>query len=182
MFLSPEDKEIGKVNFNAAIGAKGVRRDFLMKQITAGASSKNGLGSTYYGYENSVSEPVKVGILGTGDEGSVLIGALNPKYLAVKAIADIRPYNVWRAFNGDLYSDSAHKARPGLMSVYGWKSEDAAKQNVKVYGPYEELIENAKADGIEAVIIALPLHLHAPAAIAAMKAGCLLYTSDAADE
>ncbi|MHC4405534.1 MAG: Gfo/Idh/MocA family protein, partial [Planctomycetota bacterium] len=43
-------------------------------------------------------------------------------------------------------------------------------KNVKVYGAYQELIENAKSDGIEAVIIALPLHLHAKAAVAAMKA------------
>ena len=50
------------------------------------------------------------------------------------------------------------------MTVYGWKTEDEARKNVKVYGPYEELIANAKEDGIEAVIIALPLHLHAPAA------------------
>ncbi len=62
------------------------------------------------------------------------------------------------------------------MSVYGWKTEAEAKKNVKVYGPYEELIAHAKQDGIEAVIIALPLHLHAPAAIAAMKAGLHVIT------
>ena len=37
-------------------------------------------------------------------------------------------------------------------------------------------MKNAKADGIEAVIIALPLHLHAPAAIAAMQAGLHVIT------
>ena len=115
-------------------------------------------------------------MIGTGDEGSVLLGAINPKYIAVKAIADIRPYNVWRAFNGDYYSDEAHKARPGLMSVYGWKTDAEAKKNVKVYGAYQELIAHAKQDGIEAVIIALPLHLHAPAAVAAMKAGLHVMT------
>lgn len=176
MFLSPEDKEIGKVNFNAAIGAKSVRRDFLMKQITAGASSKNGLGSLYFGYENSVSEPVKVGILGTGDEGSVLIGALNPKFMTVKAIADIRPFNKWRAFRGDNDNEKIHKIRPGLMEIYGWKTEDEARRNVKVYDAWQDLIAKAKEDGIEAVIIALPLHLHAPAAIAAMQAGLHVIT------
>ena len=69
-----------------------------------------------------------------------------------------------------------HKARPGLMSVYGWKSDAEAKKHVKVYGAYQELIAHAKEDGIEAVIIALPLHLHAPAAIAAMKAGLHVMT------
>ena len=47
---------------------------------------------------------------------------------------------------------------------------------VKVYGAFEELIENAKQDGVEAVVIALPLHLHAKAAIAAMKAGLHVMT------
>ncbi len=175
MFLSPEDKAIGRENFYAAIGSKPIRRDLLKKAIKSEVSSGKGLGSLYYGY-GSVSDPVRVGVIGTGDEGSVLLGAINPKYLTVRAIADVRPYNVWRAFNGDLSSPSARKARPGLMKVYGWKSEDQARKNVKVYGSYEELIANAKADGIEAVVIALPLHLHAPAAIAAMKAGLHVLT------
>ena len=80
-----------------------------------------------------------MGVIGTGDEGSVLLGAINPKYIAVKAIADIRPYNVWRAFHGDCSSDAARKARPGLMAVYGWKSEAEASKHVKVYGAYQEL-------------------------------------------
>jgi predicted dehydrogenase len=176
MFLSAEEKAVGKENFVTAIGSKLVRRDLLKKSIKEDIASGNGLGSLYYGYGNSVPEPVRVGVLGTGDEGSVLLGAINPKYIQVKAIADIRPYNVWRAFNGDYSSVTARKVRPGLLEVYGWKSEDEGKQNVKVYGAYEELIANAKQDGIEAVIIALPLHLHAPAAIAAMKAGLHVIT------
>ena len=40
-------------------------------------------------------------MIGTGDEGSVLIGALNPEFIEVKAIADIRPFNQFRAFHGD---------------------------------------------------------------------------------
>ena len=130
----------------------------------------------YFHYDATLAEPLRVGVIGTGDEGSVLLGAVNPKFITVKAIADIRPYNVWRAFNGDHYGAEAHKARPGLMSVYGWKSDAEAKKNVKVYGAYQELLAHAKEDGIEAVIIALPLHLHAPAAIAAMKAGLHVMT------
>ena len=176
MFLSPEEKAIGKENFHAAIGSKSLRRDLLKKSITGEIASGQGLGSMYFGYGASVSEPVRIGVIGTGDEGNVLIGAINPQYITVKSIADIRPYNVWRAFNGDHYSPTAHAVRPGLMSVYGWKTDEEARKNVKVYGAYEELIANAKADGIEAVIIALPLHLHAPAAIAAMKAGLHVMT------
>ena len=175
MHLSPEERAIGVENFHAAVGSKQTRRDLLKTAIKKEVTSGNGLGSLYYGY-GSVDKPVNVGVIGTGDEGSVLLGAINPKYITVKSIADIRPYNVWRAFNGDWSGDVAHKARPGLMSVYGWKTEEEARKNVKVYGAYQELIAAAKADGIEAVIIALPLHLHAPAAVAALRAGLHVMT------
>ncbi len=176
MYLSDEQRTIGKENFCAAIGSPAVRRDFLKKAICANVKSGKGLGPTYFGYGASVPSPVRVGVIGTGDEGSVLIGAINPAYVEVKSIADVRPYNVWRAFNGDWYGETAHKVRPGLLKVYDWKSEEEGRKKVKVYGAYEELIANAKADGIEAVIIALPLHLHAPAAVAAMKAGLHVLT------
>jgi predicted dehydrogenase len=175
MFLSPEDRSIGKENFCAAVGSKLIRRDLLKKTIKTEVRSGNGLGPLYFHYDASLTEPLRVGVIGTGDEGSVLLGAINPKFIRVKAIADIRPYNVWRAFNGDHYSAEMHKARPGLMSVYGWTDAEA-KKNVKVYGAYQDLIAHAKEDGIEAVIIALPLHLHAPAAVAAMKAGLHVMT------
>jgi len=175
MYLSPEERAVGRENFCAAVASKLIRRELLRKSLKAEAASGKGLGTLYFGY-GDVPEPVRVGVIGTGDEGCVLIGALNPKYIQVKAIADIRPYNVWRAFHGDYYSDAARKARPGLLNVYDWKSEDEARKNVKVYRAYQELLENATQDGLEAVIIALPLHLHAEVAIAAMKAGLHVMT------
>ena len=175
MFLTPEQQAIGRENFHAALGSEAIRRKLLKKALKAEVASKKGLGPMYFGY-GAVAEPIRVGVIGTGDEGSVLLGAINPKYMTVKAIADIRPFNQWRAFFGDYASNEAHKARPGLMSVYGWKSEAEAKKHVKVYGPYWELLAQAKADGIEAVVIALPLHLHAPVAVAAMKAGLHVLT------
>lgn len=175
MFLSPEDVSVGKENFHAAAGSKLIRRDLMKKTIKNEVRSGNGLGPLYFHYDASLKEPLRVGVIGTGDEGSVLIGAINPKFITVKSIADIRPYNVWRAFHGDHYANQL-KVRRGLINVYGWKTEAEAKKNVKVYGSYQELLEHAKADGIEAVIIALPLHLHAPAAVAAMKAGLHVLT------
>jgi predicted dehydrogenase len=90
----------------------------------------------------------------------------------VVAIADIRPSSIHRAFHGDWSSPAAIAARPGLMSVYGWKSEDEARRNVKVYdgnnGGYQALLDDPD---VEAVIIALPLHLHAKASIEAMQRG-----------
>ncbi|MBT4694267.1 MAG: Gfo/Idh/MocA family oxidoreductase, partial [Planctomycetaceae bacterium] len=118
---------------------------------------------------SSVAEPIRVGVIGTGDEGSVLIGALNPEYVQVVAIADLREYNVHRAFHGDYSSPAAMAARPGLMSKYGWKTESEARKHVKVYTDgYQELLANKD---IQAVITAVPLHLHAQVAVDAMLAG-----------
>lgn len=169
MNLSPQERAVGKENFYEAIGSELTRREFLAGGIAAGVVSGAGLGAFYFGYGKSLGDPVRVGVIGTGDEGSVLIGAHTPEYAKIVAIADIRPYNVWRAFHGDQTSDSAYKVRPGLLNKYGWKSEDQARQNVKVYDKdYHELL---KDPDVEAVIIALPLHLHAPVAIEAMQAG-----------
>ncbi|HWC90097.1 MAG TPA: Gfo/Idh/MocA family oxidoreductase [Pirellulales bacterium] len=169
MNLTPEQKAVGKENFQSAIGSQYTRRDFLKGGIAAGAVSGAGLGAMYFGYEKSIGDPLRVGVIGTGDEGSVLLGAVTPSFIQVMAIADIRPYNVWRAFHGDHSSDSALKARCGLMTKYGWKSEDEARKNVIVYDKdYHDLLNNKD---VEAVIIALPLHLHAKVAIDAMKAG-----------
>ena len=107
MNLSPEEKEVGKENFYAAIGSKAVRRDFLQKAIRQGVASKTAWVPDYFGYGASVPEPVRVGVIGTGDEGSVLVGAMNPEIHFRRAIADIRPYNVHRAFHGDCYSEAA---------------------------------------------------------------------------
>jgi len=166
MNLTEEQKAIGKTNFTDAVNI--TRRDFLAGTVAAGLASGVGLGSIYFGYGTSVGDPLRVGVLGTGDEGCVLLGAHNPDYLNVVAIADVRPYNVYRAFHGDVSSPTAYQARPGLMSKYKWSTEDAAREKVKVYAAYEDLLADKD---VEAVIIALPLHLHAPAAIKAMRAG-----------
>jgi predicted dehydrogenase len=166
MNLTEYQKQVGKQNFADAVAI--TRRDFLAGAVAAGAGTGAGLGAFYFGYGKSVGDPLRVGVLGTGDEGSVLIGAHNPDYLNVVAIADIRPYNVFRAFHGDVSSPSANTARPGLMAKYKWSTEDAAREQVKVYGAYEDLLADPN---VEAVIIALPLHLHAEASIKAMRAG-----------
>jgi predicted dehydrogenase len=164
--LTPEEKEVGKYNFHEAVGVS--RRDFLKGVVAAGAVSGGGLGALYFGY-SSVNDPVKIGVIGTGDEGNVLIGALNPDYHDVVAIADIRPFNIHRAFHGDWASDAAFEVRCGLMSKYGYKTEDAARKHVKVYDQdYHDLINDPN---VEAVVIALPLHLHAKVSIECMQAG-----------
>jgi len=179
MDLTPEQRAVGKENFCAAIGK--LRKDFLRAGIQQDLASGKGLGSHYYGYEKSISSPLRVGVIGTGDEGCVLLGACNPDFIQVAAIADIRPYSIYRAFHGH-YNRAGNliPSRPGLLNVYPWSTEEEARKHVKVYegknGDYRNLIANAKEDDIEAVIIALPLHLHAEAAVAAMKAGLHVLT------
>ena len=169
MNLTPEEKKVGLENFRTAVGSEHVRADQLKETVSQGLSSAQGLGPQYYGYGDTVEKPVRLGIIGTGDEGGVLIGALNPRYVQVVAIADIRPYNVYRAFNGDKSSANARRHRKGLMNIYGWPTEEIARQHVKVYSDrYEEMLDD---ENVEAVIIALPLHLHAEASIKAMRKG-----------
>ena len=166
--LTPEERTTGQNNFYEAVGF--TRREFMQGVMAAGAVSGAGLGAMYFGYAK-VGDPIRVGVIGTGDEGNVLIGGCNPEYVTVKAIADIRPFSIHRAFHGDWSSPAANTARPGLIKQYKYASEDEARRNVKVYdasnGGIDALLQNKD---IEAVIIALPLHLHAPIAVKAMQA------------
>lgn len=180
MQLTPEEKTVGQENYQSAMSSLSAsrtggpddvpgthRRDFLKTMVGAGIASGVGLGSFYFGY-GKVNDPVRVAVIGTGDEGSVLIGAHNPEYVNVVAICDIRPYNIHRAFHGDWAGDAALAARPGLMAKYGWSDEQAAKDKVKVYTDYKDVLNDKN---VEAIIIALPLHLHAKVAVEAMQAG-----------
>jgi len=152
------------------------RRTFLKGSALAVAVPAVSVAGFYAGHRLTHGNPVRVGVVGTGDQGQVLMGAINPRYIDVKAIADIRPYNLHRAFHGDHSSPAALKARQGLLSVYGWDTVQQARRHVKVYNDYRELIKNAKRDGIEAIIIGLPLHLHAVAAVYAMRQGLHVLT------
>ncbi|MEO8268831.1 MAG: Gfo/Idh/MocA family oxidoreductase [Aureliella sp.] len=167
--LTPEQKQTGQDNYYEAVGV--TRRDFIKGVAAAGVVSGAGLGAMYFGY-GTVKDPVRVGVIGVGDEGNVLLGGCTPEYVQVVAIADIRPSSIYRAFNGDWASDAALEARPGLIKQYGYSSDAEARKNVTVYTPenggVQALLDNPD---IEAVIIALPLFLHAPIAIQAMQRG-----------
>ena len=98
--LTPEERAIGKQNFDEATGS--TRREFLTTiGIVGGTAAAVGLGAKYFKYGPKLDDRLRVGIIGTGDEGNVLIGALNPDYVDAVAIADIRPYSIHRAFHGD---------------------------------------------------------------------------------
>jgi predicted dehydrogenase len=175
--MTPEQKAIGKGNFNRAVGALAeadaargggvTRRRFMQGLIGAGAVAPVAA-AVYFGYNRERfgmggQRPVKAGIIGTGDEGGVLVGEHNPNYLQFIAYCDIRPSNQKRIFE-DEQRTNPNSPRRGFKHHYG---NDAAK-HIRLYENYHELLQNPE---IEAVVIALPLNLHAQAAMDAMRAG-----------
>jgi predicted dehydrogenase len=161
--LTQEQKEVGKANFNRTVGELGMnRRDFMKGMLAAGAVLPVSA-AAYYGYNFSKVEgkPVRAALIGGGDEGGVLVGEHNPKYLEFVAVCDIRPFNQERIFKGEETG-----VRKGFNRIYG----NDAKQKIKQFTDYKEMLNDSSLD-IEAVVIALPLFLHAPVAIDCMKAG-----------
>jgi predicted dehydrogenase len=162
MNLTAEEKEIGKANFQRVVGHhytdELTRRDF-MKGLAAAGTILPISAAVYFGYQKLHGNPVKTGLIGAGDEGGVLVGEHNPEYLEFIAYSDIRPSNQERIFKGEPTGP-----RKGLEKIYGLP----ARRNTRLYENYKELLANKD---IEAVVIALPLHLHAPVAIDAMRAG-----------
>jgi predicted dehydrogenase len=158
MALTPDQKGIGKENFLQAAGT--TRRGFLGEVATGMTAVGATFGSIYFGYGKLTGSPLKVGFIGTGDEGSVLLTQHPPAYMDIVAVADIRPSNLQRAFTGDSNS----KDRIGLNAKLG--RDTAAK--ITRYTSHKDLLADKN---VEAVVIAVPLSQHAPIAIEAMKAG-----------
>src|SRR5262245_53487774 len=157
--LTAEQREIGKANFERMVGYHGLsRRDFMKGLLAAGAVLPVSA-AVFYGYQKLPGKPVKTGLIGAGDEGGVLVGEHNPDFLEFIAYSDLRPSNQERIFAGQPGTP-----RKGFDRVYGKE----ARKKIQFYPDYRELLRNKE---IEAVVIALPLHLHAPVAIEAMKAG-----------
>src|ERR1043165_5295661 len=104
--MTPEQKEIGKGNFNRVVGnlkdtelpnppgspAGITRRRFMQGLIAAGATIPVSA-AAYFGYRDHGfprdMRPVKAGIIGTGDEGGVLVGEHNPNFINFIAYSDI---------------------------------------------------------------------------------------------
>ncbi|MBI3466475.1 MAG: Gfo/Idh/MocA family oxidoreductase [Planctomycetes bacterium] len=156
MNLTPEQKQRGKQNFYDAVGS--TRRDFLKAAVAAPV-----LGAFYFGYTQLGGNPVRAGLIGTGDEGGILLTESNPDYLRFVAYSDIRPSQRKRAMEGDPGSS----ARVGFRRKYGLSAEQAEKE-IKFYEDYHQLLQDPN---VEAVVIALPLHFHHGATIAALEAG-----------
>jgi predicted dehydrogenase len=157
--LTKEHKELGKANFQAA--AEGLSRRGFMKSVAAGAAVVPVAAAVYFGYKSVGGKPVKAALIGTGDEGGVLMGEHNPEFLQFIAACDIRPFNRKRIIDGEPAG-----LRKGFKRKYG---ENYAKDinDKHFYADYREMLDKEK--DIEAVVVALPLHLHAEVSIECLE-------------
>ena len=146
--LTPEQRALGRANANEVIGS--TRRDFLKAAAVAPA-----LGAFYFGYQGMGDRPpVRAAIIGTGNEGcGAMIHDHNRAYIDFVGLCDIRPSQLAR----------------GVKEFA--KHKDYSAADVEKLTRYADVDEMLKDDRVEMVVIALPLWLHAPIAIKAMKAG-----------
>jgi predicted dehydrogenase len=157
--VTQEQRETGKENYARATEGL-TRRGFMKSMVVAGAAIVPASAAYYFGYRSLNGNPVKAALIGGGDEGGVLVGEHNPEFLQFVAVCDIRPTNMKRIFDGDPKSP----LRKGFKKVYGGEAA-----SIKKYTDYRQMLLDNK--DIEAIVIALPLHLHAKVAVDAMKIG-----------
>lgn len=167
--LTDEEKAVGHRNFNQArtdlaAAQKDPDRRTFMKAAVAGAAVIPLSAAVYFGYDAwKKGNPVRTAIIGTGDEGGVLVGEHNPEYNRIVAVCDVRPYNQKRIFDGE-----PNGPRKGLNKIYG--KDEAAK--IRRFDSVDDLLK-AKDDPdlkLEAVIIATPLFTHKDIAVKCMEA------------
>lgn len=143
MILNEQQRQAGKDNFADAL--KLTRRELLPALVTLPSAT-----AFYWGYEQLKEKAVRAALIGAGGQGRSHIDSLNSEYIRLAAFSDIRPSN-------------QKKARISLEGKYG-----SAARDIELVSDYHKLLDR---DDIEMVIIALPLHLHASAAIEAMEKG-----------
>src|SRR5262249_20393337 len=157
--MSPQEKAVGRSNFNRAVGklSQGPsRRQFMQGLIAAGATVPVAA-AVYFGYNNDSfrERPVRAALIGGGDEGGVLLGEHNPRYVEFVALREIRPSTLQQ--NGRLWRGEEATPRRGLTFHYG----NDAYSRIRRFDDYRQML-NESSLNLEAVVIALPLHLHAP--------------------
>ncbi|TWT52302.1 putative oxidoreductase YcjS [Thalassoglobus neptunius] len=165
--LTPEQEQIGKDNFSGAVHAMNSANVNRREMIKAAAAGGLGLGAAFAGYRELKGEPVRVGFIGTGDEGNILLSEHPPEYMDVVAIADLRPSNRERAMIGD-----GNEHRVGLINKLG--ADKAGK--IEVFDSHKAMLDKAQDLKLEAVVIATPLMTHAPIALDCMSAGLHVLT------
>jgi len=132
MNLTPEQQELG-------------RRNFL--RVMAGTPALAALAAASAIEGPLRGGPVRIGCIGTGGQGRVLLEQTDRQFAEIVALCDINPLQLAKA------------------------DESLAKTNhppAKHYSDWKEMLQKEK---LEAVLLASPLFLHAEIAIACMEAG-----------
>lgn len=160
--LTAEQRKLGQANFQSA--TEDLSRRGFLKTVAAVGGVAPVAAAVYFGYESIKGQPVKAALIGCGDEGGVLLGEHNPDYLQFVAACDIRPSNRKRIIEGD----PKVPLRKGFTKIYGKDYAQDIEKN-HFYSDFRTMLEKEK--DIEAVVIALPLHLHCDVSIACMEAG-----------
>ena len=150
------------------------RRDFLKKSaVTASAIAlPYYVPSTVLGSSGvSPSDKIVIGYWGTGSMGSGHVKAFtnNPNVQAV-AVCDCNR-------SGSNYAGKGLKGRePNIQvikDIYAKQTGKGAYEGIKGFSDFRKFLQ---LEGMDAVVIALPDHWHALAAIAAAKAGLDMYS------
>jgi predicted dehydrogenase len=132
MNLTPEQQELGRRNFLKALAGTPA-----LAALAAGAAMKGPV----------KGGPVRVGYIGVGGQGRVLLEQTDPAYADVLALADINPLSLGKA-DDVLKKKGLHPARH--------------------YTEWKDMLEK---ENLEAVIMAPPLWMHADIASGCMEAG-----------
>jgi predicted dehydrogenase len=166
--LTPEQRTAGEANFKKVTEHLGLnRRDFLKAGVLGAGAVGGSAAAVWFGYQSVQGKPVKAALIGGGDEGGVLVGEHNPDFLHFTAVCDIRPTNMRRVFEGE----GPTALRKGFKRIYGLQAENEIAKFSTLDSLYKWLSEDKNGREVEAVVIALPLHLHAPVAVDCMKLG-----------
>jgi len=132
MNLTPEQQELGRRNF-----LKAVATTPAVAALAAAAAVKGPLRGG----------PVRVGFVGLGGQGRVLLSATDPAHAQVKAFCDINPSRLKKA------------------------DEVLAKAGQPPAKHYDDWKQMLQSEDLEAVILAPPLWLHAEITTACLEAG-----------
>ena len=149
--MTPEQRERGSENFQKT--SEGLSRRGFMKAVALGTAAPL-TAAAYFGYEfkKVADRPVQAGLIGAGDEGGVLVGEHNPHYLefiAYQRHSPLQPETHLRA------ASRSARARASITTTAA-----TPRRTSSSYENYKDLLPTTSAS-IEAVVIALPLNLHA---------------------
>ena len=132
MNLTPEQQELGRRNFMRAL---------------AGTPALAALGAAAAMKGPVRGGPVRLGYVGLGGQGRVLLEQTDPRYGEVVALCDINPVQL-------------QKADESLVQT--------GRQPLKHYADWKEMIQKERLEG---VVIASPLFTHADLTVGCMEAG-----------